>query len=502
MLLNSMTFSNFDTMNKHFIKTFTTFSLIVLLILLVPSCAINPVTGKRQLMFVTEEQEIAMGTQYHPKVISTFGLYENEELKKFLDEKGTQMGQLSHRPNLRYHFTILDSPVVNAFAVPGGYLYFTRGILAQFNSEAELIGVLGHEMGHVTARHTAQQQTNQQLGQVLLVGGMIASKEIYEMADEVMAGMQLLFLSFSRENERESDRLGVEYATKMGYDADKMADFFKVLDEMSMESSQGGVPTFLSTHPDPKDRFSTVHELTQEWQAKYPGQQFVVHKDHYLDMIDGMVYGEDPRQGFVEINTFYHPGLRFKFSFPQNWTLVNAPSQVQIISPDKDAGIIFRLSDESTPKAASQKTLSDLNLSVVDSQPTNVNGNEAVAVVSQQVNQTQNGKEQVTQVLSYFIKKGERVYEFHGIANSKDFEKNLAAFESTMQDFSTLTDQAKINIKPERIRVKTVDRSGTVQETFARLQVPQEQYKELALLNNLDLNDRLEQGTRIKVISK
>ena len=489
-------------MKKRFKKTYAAFCLILSIILLVPSCAINPVTGKRQLMFVTEEQEIAMGTQYHPKVISTFGIYENEALSKFLEEKGTEMGQLSHRPNLRYHFTILDSPVVNAFAVPGGYLYFTRGILAQFNSEAELIGVMGHEMGHVTARHTAQQQTNQQLGELLLVGGMIASKEIYEMADEVMAGMQLLFLSFSRENESESDRLGVEYATKMGYDAHKMADFFAVLDKMSMESSEGGVPTFLSTHPDPKNRFSTVHELTDEWQLKYPQKSFAVNTDHYLDMIDGIVYGEDPRQGFVENNTFYHPGLRFKFAFPENWILVNTPSQVQILSPDKDAGMVFRLSDESTPQGASQKTLSDLNLSVVNSKATNVNGNEAIAVLSQQVNQTQNGKEQVTRVLSYFIKKGERIYEFHGIASDKNFDKNLVAFESTMQDFSMLTDKAKINIKPNRIRIKTIEQPGTVQEILTRLQVPKSQFEELALLNNHDLNERLEKGSRIKIISK
>lgn len=489
-------------MKKHFRRTYTIFVLVLASILLVPSCAVNPVTGKRQLMFVTEEQEIAMGAQYHPKVMATFGEYKNEALSKFLEEKGTQMGQLSHRPNLRYHFTILDSPVVNAFAVPGGYLYFTRGILAQFNSEAELIGVLGHEMGHVTARHSAQQQTNQQLGQVLLVGGMMASKEIYEMADEVMAGMQLLFLSFSREHERESDKLGVEYATQMGYDAHKMADFFAVLDQMRMETSQGGVPTFLSTHPDPKNRFSTVHELTDEWQAKYPDKHFLVKHDEYLDMIDGMVYGEDPRQGFVENNTFYHPGLRFKFAFPQNWVLVNTPSQVQIISPDKDAGIIFRLSDEKTPEAASKKTLADLNLSLVKSKAENVNGNKAIAVVSQQVNQAQNGQEQITHVLSYFIQKGDRVYEFHGIAADNDFEKNLYAFESTMEDFSTLTDQAKINIKPDRIRVKTVESPGTVEEVLSHFRVPQKQFEELALLNNMKLSDRLERGSRIKIVSK
>ncbi len=489
-------------MKKHFRKTYTPFVVVLAFILLIPSCAVNPVTGKRQLMFVTEEQEIAMGAQYHPKVIATFGEYKNEALSKFLEEKGTEMGQLSHRPNLRYHFTILDSPVVNAFAVPGGYLYFTRGILAQFNSEAELIGVLGHEMGHVTARHSAQQQTNQQLGQVLLVGGMIASKEIYEMADEVMAGMQLLFLSFSREHERESDKLGVEYATKMGYDAHKMADFFSVLDQMSMESSQGGVPTFLSTHPDPKDRYSTVHELSDEWQAKFPDEHFLVEHDAYLDMIDGMVYGEDPRQGFVENNAFYHPGLRFKFAFPQNWVLVNSPSQVQIISPDKDAGIIFRLSDETSAEAASKKTLDDLNLTLVNSKAVNVNGNNAVAVVSQQVNQAQNGQEIITRVLSYFIKKGDRVYEFHGIASAEDFKKNLGAFEHTMQDFSTLTDPAKLNIKPDRIRVKTVDKAGSVRATFSRFQIPEDQFEKLALLNNMKLSDNLERGSRIKIVSK
>ncbi|WP_340111339.1 M48 family metalloprotease [Maribellus mangrovi] len=483
-------------------KTLFTISLILTLIFLIPSCAVNPVTGKRQIMFVSEEQEIAMGAQYHPSVISTFGVYENEELQNFLDEKGTQMGQLSHRPNLRYRITILDSPVVNAFAVPGGYLYFTRGILAQMNSEAELIGVLGHEMGHVTARHTAQQQTNQTIGQIVLAGGMIASKEIYELADVAMAGMQLLFLSFSRDNERESDRLGVEYATKMGYDANKMADFFGVLDKMSMESSEGGVPTFMSTHPDPKDRFSTVHELSDTWQAKYPGETFAVNQEHYLDMIDGIVYGEDPRQGFVENNTFYHPDLLFQFSFPDKWVLVNTPAQVQIISPDQKAGIIFSLTEENTPEEASQKALSDLNLTALDSKALSVNGNEAVEVLSQQVNQAQDGSETVTKVLSYFIKKGDRVYVFHGISNGETFDAYRSVLASTMGDFRTLIDPAKINIKPNRIQVETAPRSATLQELFDTFKLPKDKYNELALLNNKDLNTRLEKGERFKIVSK
>jgi len=483
-------------------KPIFSFLLIASLIFLIPSCAVNPVTGKRQIMFVSEEQEIAMGAQYHPSVVSTFGLYDSPALQKFIEEKGNEMAKISHRPNLQYHFTILDSPVVNAFAVPGGYLYITRGILTQFNSEAELIGVLGHEMGHVTARHSAQQQTNQTIGQVVLLGGMLASKEIYQLADEAMAGMQLLFLSFSRENERESDRLGVEYATKIGYNAHKMADFFQVLEKMRLDSEQAGVPTFMSTHPNPEDRFNTVHRISDEWQAKYPGKEFIVDSNDYLNMIDGIVYGEDPRQGFVEGNTFYHPELKFRFAFPTGWTLVNAPTQVQIAAPDQKAGIIFTLSSETSPAAASQKAISDLNLSVIESKDVKVNGNNAIEVISQQTSQAQSGQQQTIKLCSYFIEKGGKVFTFHGIAADADFTKYLPAFESTMKDFSTLTDASKLNVKPDRIRIKTVQKTSTLADAFAYFNVPKDQYKELALLNNMELSQQLTRGNLIKVIAK
>jgi len=138
--------------------------LLFTVILVVFSCAVNPVTGKKQLMFISEKQEIEMGKQYDPQVIATFGEYQNPGLLAFIQEKENEMGKISHRPNLEYHVRILDSPVVNAFAVPGGYIYLTRGILAQFNNEAELAGVLAHEMVHITARHTVSQQSKQQVG--------------------------------------------------------------------------------------------------------------------------------------------------------------------------------------------------------------------------------------------------------------------------------------------------------------------------------------------------
>jgi predicted Zn-dependent protease len=338
--------------------------LLLAVILLIPSCAVNPVTGKRQLMLVSENQEIAMGQGYDPQVVATFGEYKDEKLYAFMEKLGTEMGLISHRPNLKYHFKILDTPVINAFAVPGGYIYFTRGILAKFNNEAELVGVMGHEMGHITARHTAVQQSRQQLGQLLLMGGMIASEDFRQLAGYAMQGMQLLFLSFSRDNEREADRLGVEYTAKVNYDAYKMADFYQVLQKMTLESHQGGVPTFLSTHPDPGDRYNAVKRDAGEWQQKLGNQDWKVNTDNYLRMIDGMVYGEDPRQGYVEGNVFYHPEMKFRFAFPAGWKLENSPFQVSMAPQDGKALMIFTHAQGKSLDEAAQTTIQQLKLEV------------------------------------------------------------------------------------------------------------------------------------------
>ena len=321
---------------------------------LVISCAVNPVTGKKQLMFISESQEIEMGRQYDPQVVSTFGEYQNPALLAFVQEKGNEMAKISHRPKLEYHFRILDTPVINAFAVPGGYVYLTRGILAQLNNEAELTGVLGHEIGHITARHSVSQQSKQQMGELLLIGGMIASKDFQEYAEYAMQGMQLLFLKFSRDNEQESDRLGVEYSSKIGYDAHKMADFFNVLNKMNQTSDNAGIPSFMSTHPDPGDRYTAVNQKATEWQLKLKYPSYNVNPDSYLRLIDGIVYGDDPRQGYVEGNTFYHPEMKFKFSIPVGWALENSPVQVRMVPKDRESSHdLYLISAKNTGRSCS-----------------------------------------------------------------------------------------------------------------------------------------------------
>lgn len=482
-------------------QIFSKLIIVIAAVLLIPSCAINPVTGKKQFMLMSESQEISLGAQYDPSVVATFGNYEDEDLLAFVKEKGAELGVISHRPNLEYHFKILDSPVINAFAVPGGYIYLTRGILAQFNNEAELIGVMGHEMGHITARHTASQQSKQQLGQLLLIGGMIASEDFRQFADYAMQGMQLLFLKFSRDNEREADRLGVEYSSKIGYDAHKMADFFNVLNKMQMESEHGGVPTFMSTHPDPGDRYNSVNRRTDSWQDSLNYASWTVNADNYIHMIDGMVYGEDPRQGFVEENVFYHPEMKFKYPVPNGWQLVNSPIQVQMAPEDGNAVIIFTLAKQNTPEEAAQTTLKDLELTILESNKTLVNGLPTIATVSQQVSQNQQtGAEQTIKVLSYFITYNNLVYIFHGVAADANFNGYIPTFETTMANFAPLTQPSKLNVRPKRIKIQTVRNSGTLANAFRYFNVPQNQFEELALLNNMELTDQVIQGKLIKTI--
>lgn len=182
---------------------------------LLASCARNPITGKKEFA-ISEKRELALGAAYDPQIVATMGEYKDAELDALINKLGMEMAKDSHRPNLAWKFTIIDSDVVNAFAVPGGYVYFTRGILAHFNNEAEFAGVLGHEIGHVTARHTAKSMQRQQLAQIGMIAGMLASQDVRNNMQAISQGMQLLFLKYGRDAESQSDALGVEYSSEQG----------------------------------------------------------------------------------------------------------------------------------------------------------------------------------------------------------------------------------------------------------------------------------------------
>lgn len=470
-------------------------------IAMLASCSRNPVTGKKELSIMSEAQEISMGKSYDPQIVEQYGLYDDKELQNFITAKGKEMAALSHRPNLPYEFKILDSPVVNAFAVPGGYVYFTRGIMAHFNNEAEFAGVLGHEIGHITAKHSARQQTTQLLTQILFIGGIMVSKEFREFADVAEQGIGLMFLSNSRSHERESDELGVEYSTKAGYNAQYMAGFFKTLERLS--GDEGRLPTFMSTHPDPGDRFVKVNKMAQEKQVGMNVSGLKVNRDSYLKMIDGMMYGEDPKQGFVENSTFYHPELKFYFPIPSQWKHVNSPSQFQMAPADGKALMVLALQNATSLEDAKSKVITENNLIVSESTNITVNGMKAISMLSDVQPKDQSGQPTGTplKVLTYLIEYNKMIYKFHGLSAKDDFQNYFSSFLSTMKNFNVLTDASKINKKPTLIKVVQNTKNQSLKDALNEFKMPSARHNELSILNNLVLSDQVLKGTSIKIFS-
>ena len=477
-------------------RTISLISFSILLLFL-SGCARNPVTGKRQLVLMSEKQEIAMGQEADPQIVATYGLYEDKALQQFIIEKGQEMAKISHRSQLDYTFRILDSPIINAFALPGGYVYFTRGIMAHFNNEAEFAGVLGHEIGHITARHSVAQQRNSLLSQLGLIAGVVLVPEFGQFAEQASQGLSLMLLKFGRDAESQSDKLGVEYSSKIGYDAREMAGFFNTLERNQVASGAGELPEFLSTHPSPVGREAAVAQLADEWKAKLNLTDPKVNRDSYLKMLDGLVYGEDPRQGFLENRTFYHPELKFEFAVPSDWSFQNTPQQVQMAQNEGKALMTLTLVEGSSLQEASSSVLKQYVMELIEAEEITVNGLKAIRMEAGQQQQ-----ETIIKTLSYVIQHGGRYYNLMGITHTESFNAFESVFLGSMDSFKELKDAEKLNRKPERIRLRTVSSDGSLQQILAGFDVPKDRLEEVSLINGMSLTDPVRKGTLIKVIGE
>ncbi|MCU7547767.1 M48 family metalloprotease [Chitinophagaceae bacterium LB-8] len=469
-------------------------------VLLFNNCARNPVTGKREVVLMSEQQELAMGKEADPQIIAQYGLLDNKDLQNFITEKGKAMAAISHRPNINYEFRILDSDVLNAFAIPGGYVYFTRGIMAYLNNEAQFAGVLGHEIGHIAARHSVEQQRNAMLGQIGLMAGIVLAPGLSQFAETASQGLSLLLLKFGRDAEREADRLGVEYSSKIAYDAKEMAGFFTTLEREQQKGDGEELPEFLSTHPNPGDRHTTVAKLATEWKQKLNLTNAKINRDEYLKRIEGIVYGEDPRQGYLENSVFYHPQLKFQFPVPQGWSYQNTPQAVQVAPKDGKAMMMLTLAQGANPKEAANAVLQQYKLQVVESKELTVNGLPAFAMIADQ--QPQQQQQAAVRTLSYIIRYNDINYVLLGVSGLSDFNNYAPTFQNTMQNFRQLTDTSKLNKKPQRVRIKTVAQSGTLDQALRNLNMPANKLEELAILNGMQLNDGVTKGMLIKVIGE
>lgn len=315
---------------------------------------VNPVTGQSERTVMDERTELAEGKKAHDEVLKEYGVYKDERLQAYVNEVGQKLAKQSHRANIPWTFTVLDSPEINAFALPGGYVYITRGILAYMESEADMAGVIGHEIGHVTARHGAQRATRQQtagLGVLAatVLGAVLESKvgvsggtEMFgQMAQGVAAGY---VAKYSREQELQADSLGAEYLARSNYDPRNMIDVIRVLklqEAFAIEEARAeGRPTpeganWLSSHPSNDQRLQQISQNA----AKYQGSYASDGAQRFLQVVRGMRFGESPEQGLTRGQNFYHSGLGLAMTAPAGWRIQNEPEALTFVAPQGDAAL-------------------------------------------------------------------------------------------------------------------------------------------------------------------
>lgn len=466
------------------------------------ACSTNPATGDQSFTaFMSTEDEKRIGAEQHPKVLEEFGgAYDDPEIGAYVASLGARLAAVSDRPDLNFTFTVLDSPVVNAFALPGGYVYVSRGLLALANNEAELAGVVGHEIAHVTARHSAERYSRSvvvNLGAGIL-GAVTGQRAIADLAN---LGGGLYLRGYSRENEFEADSLGLRYMTRLGYEPAAVADFLTSLraqtalqSRIRRSNADPDAFNLLSTHPRTVDR---VREAQQATGSLAPGRR---EREAYLRQIDGMLYGDDPKEGFVRDRAFIHPVLRFRFTAPPDFVLLNSSDRVEGLGP-RGLQMVFdgvRESSGATMQQylANSRWTRDLRLTGL--QGFTVNGMDAATAGA--TVQTQRGR------LGYRLiairAERDRIYRFIFLGSPEALAANQDELRRTSYSFERLSDAEAAGYSPQRLSVVQVKPGDTIDALAARMPEGPEKRGRFLVLNALQEGDQLEPGTLVKLIEE
>ena len=476
-----------------------------LALLLISSCAVNPVTGKQDLVLLSESDEIALGRNTNLEVLKQYSVYEDPALQKYVRDVGTKLAAKSHRNNLIYRFTVLDSKEVNAFALPGGYIYITRGLMAYLNSEAELAAVLGHEIGHVTARHSVRQYSARQLANIGVVLGSLFLPGMVPATDQLAQFFgEALLRGYGREHELEADRLGADYLARNNYNPRAMLDVIGVLKnqeifEKEQARSEGRKPRIyhgvFSTHPDNDTRLQEVIETAQTL-TDAGTTNFVGHEE-YMSLIDNLIFGDSPQDGILRGRNFFHEELGFSINFPHKWTVTNRPDRILITAPGGNA--LIQISAEDINKKITPRNfmIQRMGLNNLDNESSlKINGFDAHTGISV-INNSQ-GSRPIRFTVIYFE---QRAYIVAGMTKAaNDLVKYDKAILDTAKSFHALTDNEKILAKP--LRLKVVQANNTTRFSTLATQSPLERHAEsqLRLLNAKYPDGEPQKGTLIKVI--
>jgi predicted Zn-dependent protease len=437
----------------------------LLLASLLTACATNPVSGRRELALMSEAQEIELGRQTDAEIRKTMGVYNDPELQRYVQQIGLKLAASSERPHLPWSFAVVDSPAINAFAVPGGFIYLTRGILPFLDDEAELAGVLGHEIGHVTARHTVAAYSRQTAAGVGLGVLGIFIPALGQAAPVAQAGLGALFLKYGRDDEREADRLGVAYNARNGWDPAGVAGMLNTLARLEEAAGERrGVPNWLSTHPAPADRVQEIQTFVAE--ARTTSTASATNEQAFLRRIDGIIFGDSPEKGVVRGADFQHSALRFAMRFPEGWPISNTDAQVAAKRPNAEHYVLLELvpAQGGSLEQIAQQQMAKAGFRPVNASRTRINGLDAVVGT---YSGSLKGMGQAGARAAHILH-GDRVYLIVGLAPAAQFSAATGVFDQTIGSFRPLTAAQAAAIRPNRINLYTARAGDTWQALVSR----------------------------------
>ena len=454
------------------------------------------------------EQEIAIGEQQDVQVRKEMGVYSDRALQDYVSGIGMRLAANSERPNLPWRFTVVDTPAVNAFALPGGYIYITRGILPYLQDEAQLAGVLGHEIGHVTARHAAQQYSRSIGAELGLLAGAILVPQTRPFTNLGESGVSVLMLKYSRDDEAQSDALGVKYAARTGWDPAGVPQMLTTLGRIEDASDNKGTPSWLQTHPLAADRVervqSAVTEAEQGATSSIPAapapRSFVTDHDGFTSRLDRLVYGDNPEQGIIRAGTFLHAGLRFAVDFPSVWDVTNGSTQVVAKEPGGE-GPLMLLGEIERPAG---RDLEDIALRSMQNAGFRARSGGQTTINSLQAfvgtyDGTMKNLGRVAMRAAH-IQLGRTVFLLAGIAPAASFDTVESQFMRTIDSFRPLTRGEAEEIRPNRIGLYTARTGDTWQAIAERSGKGIVKATTLAIMNGRSAAEQPRAGERLKIV--
>jgi predicted Zn-dependent protease len=471
--------------------------ITMILSFIISSCAVNPVTEKREIMLFSDHDEIEMGKQGNEAVLVQFGTYDDPSLQSYIDYVGQQIAEVSHRNDLPYHYTVVDSAVLNAFALPGGYVYITRGLLAYLNNEAQLASVLGHETGHIAARHGVKKYQKAIGAQFILVGVAVAT-ESQGLALGTDLLLNAILQGYSRKDERQADELGALYMYQAGYNPMEMPEFFSILERME-KRSPNLIEQLFASHPPTPDRVEKTKIHAQELtQGKTAGLS--IAQNHYVSHLDGLVFGPGERDGVIEGGLYRNRYFRYQVQMPEGWKVQRGTTAGSLLAQDPSERYLsqvipLELKEELTPDQLAATVERNSGLEPYGAAWITVDGNKAYRADYRA--QSQDGV--LLGLRIAYVTRGKTGFIMAHIARLQEFAKGRGTFNRVIFSFHSLSPQDVAKVPLYRLKVYMVKRGDTFASISGRFYQTTKYADDIKQFNGMDELTTPPTGVLIKI---